>query len=124
MSFSSKVFISINVIVNSFVSIIYNVIKTKKGPQEKKVVVEVFSGVLGDFEEKRDKMWNLCWRWRSCCINFHFSPNSFRQFVVNSFGNMIVASVNQIGPITSSSHVFTNPESTKPEFFHEMCRLF
>ena len=54
MIFSSKVFISINVIVNSFVSIIYNVIKTKKGPQEKKVVV-VFSGVLGYFEEKKPK---------------------------------------------------------------------
>ena len=27
-------------------------------------------------------------------------------------------------PITSSLHVFTNPESTKPDFFpHEMCRL-
>ena len=33
---------------------IYNVIKTKKGPQEKKVVV-VFSGVLGYFEEKKPK---------------------------------------------------------------------
>ena len=55
MIFSSKVFISINVIVNSFVSIFtINVIKTKKGPQEKKVVV-VFSGVLVDFEEKEPK---------------------------------------------------------------------
>ena len=27
-------------------------------------------------------------------------------------------------PITSSSHVFTNPESTKPDFFfHEICCL-
>ena len=29
-----------------------------------------------------------------------------------------------IKPITSSSHVFKNPESTKPDFFfHEICRL-
>ena len=26
-------------------------------------------------------------------------------------------------PITSSPHVFTNPESTKFDFFHEICRL-
>ena len=26
-------------------------------------------------------------------------------------------------PITSSSHVFTNPESTRPDFLHEICRF-
>ena len=30
----------------------------------------------------------------------------------------------RLGPITSSSHVSTNSESTKSELFHQICRLF
>ena len=36
-----------------------------------------------------------------------------------------MATTSKFRSITSSSHVFTNPESTKPDFFfHEICRLF
>ena len=59
----------------------------------------------------------------------NFSHHFFQVFRRSSLG--ILGGISRwIGlpfcftPITSSSHVFTNPESTKPDiFFHEMCRL-
>ena len=42
----------------------------------------------------------------------------FTQGVHGAFG---VEKANQEYSITSSSHVVTNPEYTKPDFFHEIC---
>ena len=90
-------------------------ITSTENVQKKFNAIFVISGELASF-------------WKVFFFKFRWHDQKFTWGRANDTGGRLVGSVKwnfgSSRPVTSSSHVFTNPEFTKPDFFHIICRLF